>query len=223
MTGSFGARLRAQRERRGISLDEVASRTKINVALFEAMERDDASRWPSGLFRRAFMRAYATEVGLDPEPIVREFLERFPDPLTAAHGPAKGESTGETSSTGAGGLRLMLAEETSRFPPVPRWLGRAPRLSAAGIDLTMVLSVAVAVFAIANRFWTPLTIATMCYYVGGVVILGSSPGGWLAARARKASRSDLRSTRSEPQTAAPLADGRDNVKQFPARRYRKAV
>jgi len=80
MTASFGARLRSHRERRGIDLNTIAQTTKIGVGIFEALERDDLSRWPPGIFRRAFIRAYATAVGLDPEATLSEFLERFPDP-----------------------------------------------------------------------------------------------------------------------------------------------
>ena len=44
MNDSFGTRLRAQRERQRIGLAAIAHSTKINVALFEALERDDVSR-----------------------------------------------------------------------------------------------------------------------------------------------------------------------------------
>ena len=80
MTDGFGARLRRERERRNISLDAIASATKIKKTLFEALERDDASKWPSGIFRRSFIRAYAKAVGLDPEVVVRDFAASFPDP-----------------------------------------------------------------------------------------------------------------------------------------------
>src|SRR5262245_16886137 len=49
---SLGQRLRAERERRRITLQSIAANTKINVALLQGLERDDASRWPSGIFRR---------------------------------------------------------------------------------------------------------------------------------------------------------------------------
>ena len=65
MTESFGTRLRKERERRQIPLADIASRTKIKASLFEAIERDDASHWPSGIFRRSFMRAYADALGLE--------------------------------------------------------------------------------------------------------------------------------------------------------------
>src|SRR5690348_2317201 len=82
MSEEFGPRLRQERERRKISLDSIAGTTKVSVALYEALERDDISRWPSGIFRRSFVRAYATAIGLDPDIVVREFLEKFPDPET---------------------------------------------------------------------------------------------------------------------------------------------
>ena len=78
---SFGGRLRYERERRQIALKSIAESTKIGVTLLEGLERDDVSRWPSGIFRKSFIRSYAVAVGLDPEPIVREFVERYPDPL----------------------------------------------------------------------------------------------------------------------------------------------
>ena len=49
MPESFGARLRQQRERQQITLTSIAEQTKINVALLEALERDDVSHWPAGV------------------------------------------------------------------------------------------------------------------------------------------------------------------------------
>jgi len=83
MVASFGARLRAERERKKISLRDIAEETKIKVSLLQALEQDDLSFWPEGLFRRAYVRAYARAVGLDPERLVREFLERYPEPVEA--------------------------------------------------------------------------------------------------------------------------------------------
>jgi transcriptional regulator with XRE-family HTH domain len=80
MPESFGARLRRQREERQIPLNAIAEQTKIGVTLLQGLEADDVSRWPTGIFRRAFVRAYAGAVGLDPETVVREFLDRHPDP-----------------------------------------------------------------------------------------------------------------------------------------------
>jgi cytoskeletal protein RodZ len=81
---TFGPRLRQERERRQISLTSIAENTKISRSLLEALERDDISRWPTGIFRRSFVRSYAQAIGLNPDDVVREFNERFPDPATGA-------------------------------------------------------------------------------------------------------------------------------------------
>ena len=73
----FGERLREARERRGVSLRQIAEHTKLSVAALEALERNDPSLLPGGIFARAFVRSYAVEVGLDPEATVREFVQRF--------------------------------------------------------------------------------------------------------------------------------------------------
>jgi len=84
MVGSFGPRLREERERKELSLQAIADETKIKVSLLEGLEQDDLSFWPTGLFRRAYVRAYARAIGLDPERTVREFLEKYPEPIEPA-------------------------------------------------------------------------------------------------------------------------------------------
>src|SRR6185436_20067751 len=84
MPDSFGARLRQQREARHVDLLAIASQTRIKLALREALERDDLSHWPSGIFRRAYVRTYAEFIGLDPDVALRGFLEIHPDPESVA-------------------------------------------------------------------------------------------------------------------------------------------
>jgi cytoskeleton protein RodZ len=86
-SGDFGAKLRAARERRGISLRQIASATKISVAALEALERNDISRLPGGIFSRAFVRSYASEVGLDPEATIHDFIEQFQQDTVTAGNP----------------------------------------------------------------------------------------------------------------------------------------
>ena len=80
MPDSFGARLRQQREQQQIALSSIAEQTKIKVSLLEELERDDFSHWPVGIFRRSFIRGYAQAIGLDPAPVLVEFLALYPDP-----------------------------------------------------------------------------------------------------------------------------------------------
>ncbi len=74
----FVTRLRHYRQRAGISLGEVAAETRVRPDLLEAFERNDLTAWPKGLFARAWVRAYASAVGLDPIDTVNEFCRLFP-------------------------------------------------------------------------------------------------------------------------------------------------
>src|ERR1700674_1723406 len=86
VTGDFGRKLRDARERRGVTLRQIANATKISVSVLEALERNDISRLPGGIFGRAFVRSYAIEVGIDPDDIIQEFIAQFPhDSATAGH------------------------------------------------------------------------------------------------------------------------------------------
>jgi cytoskeletal protein RodZ len=74
---AFGERLRRQRRHKNLSLTEIASSTKVGASHFAALERGDCSRWPGGVYNRAFIRAYAKAVGLDPDETAAEFAECF--------------------------------------------------------------------------------------------------------------------------------------------------
>lgn len=85
---TVGARLREAREKRGVSLREIATSTRISVMSLEALERNDLSRLPGGIFTRAFVRAYAEEVGLDPDRTIQDFIAELPPEavtVTARH------------------------------------------------------------------------------------------------------------------------------------------
>jgi transcriptional regulator with XRE-family HTH domain len=86
-TQSLGTRLRAERESRGFTLSQIADSTKIPQTLLEALERDNLSRWPKGLYRRAFFRSYVTALGLSADPLVVEFARLFPDDTEAPAAP----------------------------------------------------------------------------------------------------------------------------------------
>jgi cytoskeleton protein RodZ len=76
--GAFGENLRRERELRGVSLREIAERTKISVRFLQALEEDRIDTLPGGLFPRAFVKQYALFLGLDADKVMAEYL--------AAHG-----------------------------------------------------------------------------------------------------------------------------------------
>jgi cytoskeletal protein RodZ len=74
---TFVARLRRERQRRGISLDQIATRTRVKRELLEAFEENDLTDWPRGLYARAWIRGYAVAIGLDPADTVDEFCRLY--------------------------------------------------------------------------------------------------------------------------------------------------
>jgi cytoskeleton protein RodZ len=60
-----GEILRAEREARGLSVEEIAERVKYSVRQVEALEHDDAEHLPQGTFLRGFVRSYARVLGMD--------------------------------------------------------------------------------------------------------------------------------------------------------------
>src|SRR5215203_903067 len=76
---NFGSRFRHAREHAGLTLRDIADSTKLPPTVLKALEENRISHLPGGLFRRAIIRAYAGEVGLDGESMVRAFVEQYPD------------------------------------------------------------------------------------------------------------------------------------------------
>lgn len=109
----FGGRLKTARERRGITLRQIATATKISVGVLEALERNDFSRLPGGIFSRAFIRSYASEVGLDPEETIQDFLSQLPagsgTALSHAAQPIEDSAAIESSRAAAAALVRLVA------------------------------------------------------------------------------------------------------------------
>ncbi len=73
-----GAHLRSARERRGLTLEQVASSTKLSLAVLRRIERNEWNYLPGGLLTRGHLRAYAAEVGVDPDQVVQAYTSQLP-------------------------------------------------------------------------------------------------------------------------------------------------
>ena len=82
-TGDIGAQLRSAREARGLSLASLAQRTRVQLRIIAAIENNDLASIPPKPYGRGFVRAYAREVGLDPDQTVRGYFAQF-EPATAS-------------------------------------------------------------------------------------------------------------------------------------------
>jgi transcriptional regulator with XRE-family HTH domain len=178
----FGSRLRLERERRHVTLASIAADTKISLTLLQGLERDDVSRWPSGIFRRSFIRAYAQSVGLDADVVAREFLERFRDPAEpttpACAGSAPARAVRASDDTV---LRLTLADAGTVFSRGRVLGGKRRRWVAAACDVSVLMALGMTFFVAFHQFWMPLAIATLGYYMVSIVLFGNTPGVSLCA------------------------------------------
>jgi cytoskeletal protein RodZ len=96
--GSFGERLKRERELREVTLPEITSATRIGPRFLEALENEDWDKLPGGVFNRGFVRAIARYLGLDEEALLSEY--------DLAHGAQ---------------LQQQPERPDKRIPAAPRW------------------------------------------------------------------------------------------------------
>jgi transcriptional regulator with XRE-family HTH domain len=168
---SFGRRLRSGRERLGISLEAIAASTKISRSLLADLERGDASKWPPGIYRRAFVREYAAAIGLPAEEVVTEFVELFPEEGTPAVARPPADPSHE--------LRLTLVEDRNHA-----LIGTVRRLLVATIELSAIVGVGSLLAAVTqSEFWTACGAIALTYYPVAAACSTRVPAfGWPAVK-----------------------------------------
>lgn len=180
----FGLRLRRERERRRISLEQLATATNVGADLWEGLERSDLSRWPSGIFARAFIRDYARVVGLDPEELVDEFCRLYPQGDRRANRLIKAQA--ELIGHQAIGLdepHWMPVARDRRAPASSRadYFKVAPRVIAAVVDLSAVLGLSATWVLLFNTsFWGSAGLMALVYHTAAT-LFDFSPGRRVAA------------------------------------------
>jgi cytoskeleton protein RodZ len=132
---SFGQKLKAEREKRSITLDQISLTTKIGTRMLQALEEDKFSQLPGGIFNKGFVRAYARCVGIDEDQAVSDYLEAAGEaPRPRVEGDAEGAAP-----------RIVLSEDT----------GHEARASARSRELPWGLfALALLVIAVGLSLWT---------------------------------------------------------------------
>lgn len=203
---AFGPRLRRERERRGISLEQIAADTKVGVDLWAGLERGDLARWPSGIFARAFVRSYAQRVGLNAQDTVDEFCRLFPMADRRAEtiirsqaetigvaseyaddrarAPLTGDRRQPSGAPGKGPTGPRLLKPGDSLLPQPS--GDAPgaalaqRTLAASLDVVTLLILSLVIARIAHRdVWMTLGVLALVYYSAFFAIAGGTPAALL--------------------------------------------
>jgi cytoskeletal protein RodZ len=93
----IGTQLRNSREAKRLTLDALSKTTRVQSRVLAAIEQNDASALPPRPFGRGFVRAYAREVGLDPDQTVRDYFNQFA-PAVDVNEPADSVRAPETST-----------------------------------------------------------------------------------------------------------------------------
>jgi hypothetical protein len=191
----FGAQLRLARERRAVALSTVAETTKIAESLLAALERGDISKWPHGIYRRAFFREYATAIGLPADAATADFQRLFLEATSV--------------SREGGDLRLTLAPEKPR-----RARSTMAGIATAALDAGAILLAGFAVSrALTLDFWIVTAVLALAYQILGTVVLRRSPALFMMTsawtqrersieRVRPSSRAVLRVVRPEQRRKA---------------------
>ncbi len=137
MTDMFapGATLRAAREKHNLTQADIAEATRIKAHIIEAIENNDFQQIATPLYAKGFIKMYAERVGLDPDPLIREYLARFANkvrPTLRAHPPPAPVEQAQAP----------VRSRTKAAPPVPAAgaLLEAGRAAAARVasDLAVV-------------------------------------------------------------------------------------
>jgi cytoskeleton protein RodZ len=71
---SFGAQLKQERERKGVTLEDISLTTKIGTRMLRALEEEHFDQLPGGIFNKGFIRAYARCLGMDEDQAVADYL-----------------------------------------------------------------------------------------------------------------------------------------------------
>lgn len=105
---TLGEELKHKREARGITLAEISEETRIGTRFLKAIEANNFSILPGGIFTRSFIRAYAKQVGMDEDQAISLYLQQVAGSAVDEH-----ESVNQTTEQPA-------AEKISTLPTAIR-------------------------------------------------------------------------------------------------------
>ena len=161
---AFGETLRRYRERSGVTIESIARQTKISASLLRALERGDCSRWPTGIYSRAYIRDYAHAIGLDPDDLAAQFSACFARTAFPEGAPALTLKPADPVQTAP--LRLTLETE-----PNGRWRVAGYRTLRVILDLLLVLALTLVLrYTLIANFWMALAGVALLFHT---IVLGA--------------------------------------------------
>jgi len=179
---AFGPSLRRQRVQRGITLEQIAAATRIGRELWAAMERNDFSRWPKGIYARAYLRAYALETGADPDATVDEFCRWFPEGDRRAERVVREQAALmghdlQWNDDRAAEHNRRTSSPAPTLPPLA--FSQTGRIVAALADASVVLTAGLTVSAtMPIGKASSVALCAILYHALALVMLGCTPAAW---------------------------------------------
>jgi transcriptional regulator with XRE-family HTH domain len=205
---TFGPVLRAARERKGVTLKQLAAETKLSVELWESLEENDFSRWPKRVFARSYVRDYAIRVGLDADEVVNEFCRLFPE-----WGDRRAERViREKAAIIAHDLDWEDLPTPHQRRATDRAATQAPgfltrhrvRILGVALDLPAMLGLGLGGALLGFNYWVSTAVAAVAYSAITTAVLGRSLGLFAAEwilRALRAIPAQRRVVSSRTQNA----------------------
>lgn len=228
---TVGARLRAAREAQGLSIADVAARTRVTQRYLEAIEQDRLDQLPSSTYASGFARAYARAVGVDQAEVGRDIraeLARGAMPARTHHfeeiaDPARGPSRGVVIVAAGLALAVLVLGVLWLATGMFRGTGEAPVVQpSATVTGTPVTTAAVPVAAPAGRVvltarddvWMRVYDAADKTLFLGTLTPGQTFEVPSAAQAPKINvgRPDQLTVTVDGKEVAPLGDGKRAIK-----------
>jgi len=152
---SFGEKLRLEREKRKISLEQISSSTKIGTRMLQALEDDKFGQLPGGIFNKGFVRAYARVVGLDEDQTVADYLQasgEAPRPeLLTRDGSPRDPAAEETASRNAAARNTAARQEENRIRLLEATSDEPSRPLPWGVFAVVLLIIALALSLWSHR------------------------------------------------------------------------
>jgi cytoskeleton protein RodZ len=156
---SFGAKLKLEREKRKVTLEQISVSTKIGIRMLQALEEDNFNQLPGGIFNRGFVRAYSRFLGLDEDQTIADYMQASGDALPASTELASREGASLENAAQEGAARENKERDKDKDKDRDRDNDKVTRLEARAEGRTPqvpwgVFAGALLVVALALSFWS---------------------------------------------------------------------
>jgi cytoskeleton protein RodZ len=152
----IGTTLQQARIGQGLTLAHISSVTKLSSHVLQLIEANEFDRLPGGLLTRGYLRAFASEVGLEPEEIVSDYRAQF-ESASVENDLFKLRTSYQDTKSSASHAGVMLIIGLAImiyfvYPgPVPRATDMDMAADTADVDMGGATAISTAVAASAPR------------------------------------------------------------------------